>query len=236
MLPVTHATSSGKVLPVNEHDQPAAAPQENRPAAPSQAQRPRGDRAARIRHVLTSRAAGWVTAAVLAGAVAALAAVDATAPSPPVVPAVFRVARPGFAGLPPGAGPAQMPILISPGRRFAGSPRAIRVRLGTVVPVFPGGPFIRPDLASGLGPALGRGELTTPFGNLVAGTAGAVSRSGFTIMDGSRTVTVHEQSTTVYRRSGRPAPASAVTRGAHVAVLGSLSGSVLTANLVAVLS
>jgi hypothetical protein len=80
-------------------------------------------------------------------------------------------------------------------------------------------------------------RIMSPFGQVVAGTVGSVSGSTFTVTGppGGQTFTVREQSSTAYRKSGSPAAASAVTKGAHVAVLGSLTGTTMTATVVAVL-
>jgi hypothetical protein len=78
--------------------------------------------------------------------------------------------------------------------------------------------------------------LAGPFGQVAAGTVRSVSSSGFTITTAAgQQVTVTERPTTTYRKAGSPAKASAVTRGETVAVLGSLSGSKITATVVAVL-
>jgi hypothetical protein len=87
--------------------------------------------------------------------------------------------------------------------------------------VLPGGPLT--------------GVFMAPFGQVVAGTVSSVSSAGFTITARSgQKLAVVEQRTTTYRKAGKPASESAVTRGVTVAVLGSLNGSKITASVVAV--
>jgi Domain of unknown function (DUF5666) len=75
-----------------------------------------------------------------------------------------------------------------------------------------------------------------PFGQVAAGTVSSVSASGFTLTTGAgQHVTVTEKPSTTYRKAGAPATASAITRGAAVAVLGSQNGLNMTATVVAVL-
>lgn len=231
------------------------------------------DRAARVRRALASRAAGWVVAAVLAGAVAALAVVDATASPVIAGPVAFRVGGapmkgfvqqvPAGPGGPMTVGPGAMipgrAIVIAPGGQFTMGPVQFPGRPGAPARAVPGGQIsvgpggqvtiwprgirtclVGPGWAVPGGPVFRPGPgwamLTTPFGNVVSGTVGSVSGTGFTVRAGSRTVTVREQPSTVYRKAGRLVPASAVTKGARVAVIGSLNGSVLTASIVAVLA
>lgn len=101
--------------------------------------------------------------------------------------------------------------------RFAaddGSVRPGQARVG-------GGPFSR--------------VLAGPVGQVAAGTVSSVSASGFTLTTGAgQHITVTEKPSTSYRKAGSPATASAVTRGAAVAVLGSLNGLNMTATVVAV--
>jgi hypothetical protein len=197
-----------------------------------------------------------VVAAVLAGAVVALAVTEATA-QPAFVGMGVPFAAPGNvrlhisqAKLPPGAG----------GRVFVGPPGQVVIgpagRVAQIVPggpvqVGPGGPVqVSPGGQVAVGPG-GAGSwrvvpfpglrpsgarLMTPFGQVVAGTVGSVSGSSFTVTaPGGQPVTVNEQSSTVYRKAGNPAAASAVTRGVSVAVLGTPSGSAISAIEVAVL-
>jgi hypothetical protein len=80
------------------------------------------------------------------------------------------------------------------------------------------------------------GEFLVPFGLVVTGTVGSVSSSSFTISTpGGKALTIDEQSATVYRSAGRPAASSIVKHGARVAVLGSASGSKISATEVVVL-
>jgi len=171
--------------------------------------------------VLASRAAGWVAAAALAGAIVAVSVTGLTTPSVTelITPSAARIAvraplgAAGQVRVGPGEGRIRVigpwgPALVVPGQWN--------------VRVVPSGPF--------------GGVFAAPFGRVVAGTVSSVSSSGFTITTGpGQKVTVVEQSSTTYRKAGSPASASAVTRGVIVAVLGSLSGSKFTATAVAVL-
>lgn len=190
----------------DEHEQPVDPAPPPAPATPGPAvaaepgEPPQpGSGAPRLRGVITSRAAGWVVATALAGAVVALSV-------------TWGGARPGEVALrvPPGAaGIARL----GPGQALVG--RGLPFRLGVRAPA---------------------SEFLVPFGLVVTGTVGSVSSSTFTInTPGGRTVTVDEQSSTVYRNAGRPASATVVTRGTRVAVLGSASGSKISATEVAVL-
>jgi hypothetical protein len=166
----------------------------------------------RLRGVLTSRAAGWVAATALAGAVVALSITTATMRSAPIAgPGRFIVAgRPG-----------NVQVYVSPG--------------GRQVVGIPAGPLVRRVLPFGVGSRVLGGEVTTLFGRVVVGTVGSASSASFTIRTGAdQSVTVEEQSSTAYLKAGSPASASVVTPGARVAVLGSLSGSKLSATAVAV--
>ncbi len=204
---------------------------------------PRRGRA--VRRALTSRAAGWVVAAVLAGAVTALSVVLATGATSPSVVAVrgpFRAMGPVLFGpggvpfVPPGAVRRGVVAPVPPGAGWVEVGPAGRMQ----VSVGPGGEVIQRvapfPLLPGLPPGVKfTGQFRTPFGQVAAGTVGTVSPPGFTITMGGQTVTVVEQPSTVYRKAGSPAAASAVTRGARVAVLGTQSGSKITAIVVAVL-
>ena len=207
---------------------------------PAAGQPERHRRGAAARKALTSRAAGWVVATALAGAVVALSVVLATGSSPSVV-----AVRAPFG--------AMGPVVVGPG----GPARQIHARMGVIqaVPgglrvvtpakVFgPGGVQVAApgwswaiSVPPGFGPGPGAGRIMSPFGSVAAGTVGSVSSSSFTLTGpGGQTVTVAEQSSTAYRKAGSPVAASAVTRGARVAVLGSLTGSKMSALVVAVLS
>jgi hypothetical protein len=166
-----------------------------------------------------------VVAAALVGALVPVSVGWATSPSAVTVNRPF-------------AGPGQVRVL--PGMMQVAPAGALgRFRPGRVharmappfAQVVPGGARIAklPPLASGR-------SVTTPFGSVVAGTVSSVSGSGFTLKTAAgRTLTVTEQSSTSYRTAGQPASASAVTRGARVLVLGTQSGSKLSASAVAVL-
>jgi hypothetical protein len=176
------------------------------PADPGVPPPPRPGRGPRIRSVITSRVAGWVVATALAGAVVALSV-------------TWAGTRHGEIGLPfrPGA---ERITLVGPGQELLG-PRGPLAR--HVAPLMPG--------VRGQG-----GEFVVPFGLVVTGTVGSVASSSFTISTpGGKTLTIDEQSATVYRSAGRPAASSIVKNGARVAVLGSASGSKISATEVVVL-
>jgi hypothetical protein len=226
--------------PPAEPQQPAEppAPGGTSPITMPAASQPQpGHRGAAVRKALTSRGAGWVVAAVLAGAVVALSVVLATSPSGVAVQVPFRAVGPAFVG--PGGV-----------RVFYGPPRSIHMRMGSIsiAPgqvrmagpwaqvVAPGGAISWRVLPSGALPGAVAGRLISPFGPVVFGTVGSVSSSSFTLTGGGQPVTVDEQSSTLYRQAGNTVSASAVTSGARVAVLGTPDGSKITAIAVAVLS
>ncbi|HZC41653.1 MAG TPA: hypothetical protein VE343_13330 [Streptosporangiaceae bacterium] len=184
----------------------------------------RRGRARWARGVLAHPAAGWVVAAALLGALVPVSVGWATSPSAVTVNRPF--AGPGGVRVLPGmmqVGPPGAPGGLRPGR--------VHARMAPpFAQVVPGGRIAKlPPLASGR-------SVTTPFGSVVSGTVGTVSGSGFTLKTAAgRTLTVTEQPSTSYRKAGQPASASAVTRGARVLVLGTQSGSKLSASAVAVL-
>lgn len=195
--------------PVSEPQQPAGRP----------------GRARWARGVLAHPATGWVVAAALLGALVPVSVGWATSPSAVTVNRPF--AGPGQVRVFPG----KMQV-IPPGAAGGLRPGRVYARMAPpFAQVVPGGARIAklPPLAPGR-------IVTTPFGSVVSGTVGSVSGSGFTLRTaGGRTLTVTEQSSTSYRKAGKPASASAVTRGARVLVLGTQSGSKLSASAVAVL-
>jgi hypothetical protein len=229
----------------------APAPGATSPATVPVAGQPQRRRAQAVRKGLTSRAAGWVVAAVLLGAVVALSVVLATGTTQSVVAVrgPFGAMGPVFygPGVPPGAVRQRFAVSVpaGPGWAVVAGPAGAswvavppgKIRMG----VRPGGMIVSQVVPFGLPPrqVLGPGKLIgqfmSPFGQVVGGTVGSVSSSSFTVTVGGKTVTVAEQPSTVYRKAGSPATASAVTRGARVAVLGSQSGSKITAIVVAVL-
>jgi hypothetical protein len=189
-------------------------------SAPAAAGQPGGPSASggarRAGRVLTSRAAGWMAAVALAGALVAVSVTGLTTPSVTglVTPSVARIA----ARVPPGA-LTQIRVVPAGGHLRVISPQ----RAGIVVPgrIVPAVPFSR--LFAG------------PFGQVAGGTVSSVSAAGFTVITGAgQHVTVTEKPSTTYRKAGSPATASAVTRGAAVVVLGSLNGLNMTATVVAV--
>ena len=179
------------------------------------APRARSGGAHRLGSALTSRVAGWVVAAALAGAIVAVSLTGLTTPSVTgfVTPSGAQITVRGPLGA---------------SRQIVAGPRRAQVRV-----IAPGGPVLVMP-----GQVVPGGPLTrvfvAPFGQVVAGTVSSVSSSGFTITARSgQKLAVVEQGTTTYRKAGRPASASAVTRGVNVAVLGSLNGSKMTASVVA---
>lgn len=229
--PGTHRpakATSEKVSFVSEQEEPATVPEHGVPATvPSQYSAPAG-RPGRARghyawRVASGRGTGWAVAAVLAGAVVGLSIIDANSSSLGG-PVAFRSvigAVPGKVAIgPPGPGAAGGIQMIAPGGGAVGGPA------GLLLPGLP---------PAGIKQGLANGPLTTPFGQVVTGTVGSVSKSAFTVTTpGGQSVNVTEQSSTAYRKAGSPASASAVTKGAQVWVLGSQSGSSLAATEVAV--
>jgi hypothetical protein len=199
--------TSGAALP------PGAAPPESGTAPPGSGGPSAYGGARRAGSVLTSRAAGWLAAAALAGALVAVSVTGLTTPSVTglVAPSAARIA----VGVPPGAF-RQVRVVPAGGLVRFIAPQAAIDLPGRIIP---GGPV-----------------LAGPFGQVAAGTVSSVSASGFTLTTGAgQHVTVTEKPSTTYRKAGGPATASAVTRGAAVAVLGSQHGLNMTATVVAVL-
>lgn len=226
---------------------------------------PGRSRSSAVGAVLTSRGAGWAAATLLAGAVVALSILLAESPGAgpvavvrgaPVGPgrAVFAGPGPAVSGGPGGevfagpGGPAKIsvapPAFARPGQISA------RLRPAPVIQrIAP--PAAGPGLAPAFGPVAGPGaglgfriaprqggaQFMTAIGEVVTGTVTGVSGSKVTLTTvPGQTVTVTEQASTVYRKAGKPASASAVTKGARIWVLGSGSGSALSATVIAVLS
>jgi hypothetical protein len=213
---------------VSENEQPddsgAVAPDErDGPTEPvtasaspaADAPRARSGGAHRLGSALTSRVAGWIVAAALAGALVAVSVTGLTTPSVTgfVTPSAAQITLHGPLGA---------------RRQIIAVPRRAQVRIA------PGGPvLVMPGQVVPGGPLAG--VFVAPFGQVVAGTVSSVSSAGFTITARSgQKLAVVEQGTTTYRKAGRPASASAVTRGVTVAVLGSLNGTKITASVVAV--
>lgn len=225
----THDKAAKKAVLVSENEQPAdsgaAAPDErDEPTEPvtasaapaADAPRSRSGGARRLGSALTSRMAGWIVAAALAGAIVAVSVTGLTTPSVTgfVTPSAAQITVHGPLG-------ARRQIIAIP------RPAQFRVTAPAgpvlVMPaqIVPGGPI--------------SGVFVAPFGQVVAGTVSSVSSAGFTVTARSgQKLAVVEQRTTTYRKAGRPASASAVTRGVTVAVLGSLNGTKITATVVAV--
>jgi hypothetical protein len=157
-----------------------------------------------------------VAAAALAGALVAVSVTGLTTPSVTglVGPSAARIS----VRVPPGA-LRQIRVVPAGGQVRVLSPQRAVVVPGRIVPAVP----------------FGR-ALASPFGQVAAGTVSSVSASGFTLTTGAgQHVTVTEKPSTTYRKAGSPATASAVTRGAAVAVLGSQHGLNMTATVIAVL-
>jgi hypothetical protein len=95
----------------------------------------------------------------------------------------------------------------------------------------PGGGF-----AGGLGSGSGGSNArSAPASEGASGTVGSVSTSGFTISTSAgQQVTVDEASSTTYQNGSSPTSASAVTPGEPVLVLGTTSGTTITATQVIV--
>jgi hypothetical protein len=214
---------------VSENEQPAdsgaVAPDERdgsaepvtASASPSAgAPRSRSGGARRLGSALTSRVAGWVVAAALAGAIVAISVTGLTTPSVT-----------GFST--PSAAQITVPGPLGATRQILAGPRRAQVRV-----IAPAGPvLVMPGQVVPGGPL--SGVFVAPFGQVAAGTVSSVSSAGFTITTRSgQTLAVVEQRTTTYRKAGRPASESVVTRGVTAAVLGSLNGSKITASVVAV--
>jgi hypothetical protein len=87
----------------------------------------------------------------------------------------------------------------------------------------------------GSGPGGGSNARSGPAAGGSSGTASGVSASGFTLTTAAgQKVTVHEPSGTTYEKGTSAASASAVTAGAPVLVLGTTSGTTITATQVIV--
>jgi hypothetical protein len=95
----------------------------------------------------------------------------------------------------------------------------------------PGGGF-----GGGLGSgSAGSNARSGPASGGASGTVGSVSTSGFTISTSAgQQVTVDEASSTTYQEGSSPTSASAVTPGEPVLVLGTTSGTTITATQVIV--
>jgi hypothetical protein len=101
-------------------------------------------------------------------------------------------------------------------------------------------PFARPTPVSPLPAPIGPGQ-GSPFGGRfgdlgVAGTVTSVGSGSFSVKGvGGQTVTVDEQSSTIYAQGATKATVAAVTTGSRVLVLGSRSGTIVKAMRVIVL-
>jgi hypothetical protein len=183
---------------------------------------------------LTSRVAGWVVAAALAGALVAVLVTGAVQPGLVAVRGPFPGPK---AQIVPGG-----PMLLPPGAQVAGPGMQVVGPGGRVL--VPGGPAMRVvgpgrvswriALPHQIRPGAFRSGVVSPFGRVTLGTISSVSGSSFTVTGGGQKLTVKEQSSTIYRKGSSAASKSAVTRGARVAVLGSPNGSQITAFVVVV--
>src|SRR6185437_10852294 len=89
--------------------------------------------------------------------------------------------------------------------------------------------------AGGPGSGGGSNARSGPAAGGSSGTASSVSTSGFTLTTAAgQKVTVHEASATTYEKGTSAASASAVTAGETVLVLGTTSGTTITATQVIV--
>jgi hypothetical protein len=92
---------------------------------------------------------------------------------------------------------------------------------------------IQPTVWAGLGGA--SNARSGPASGGTVGTVGSVSKSSFTVSTAARQkVTVHEASSTQYKKGTNSTSASAITRGKSVLVLGTTSGTTITATQVTV--
>ena len=98
-----------------------------------------------------------------------------------------------------------------------------------------GGPTSSGGAAGGPGSGGGSNARSGPAAGGSSGTASGVSTSGFTLTTAAgQKVTVHEASATTYEKGTSAASASAVTTGETVLVLGTTSGTTITATQVIV--
>jgi hypothetical protein len=116
---------------------------------------------------------------------------------------------------------------------------SVALALGNPSPTVVRPPVVRPGQVSPLPTPAGPGS-RAPFGgglNLgVAGTVTSVGSGTFSVKGtGGQTVTVDEQSSTVYEQGAAIAAAAAVTTGSRVLVLGTRSGTVVKATRVVIL-
>lgn len=89
--------------------------------------------------------------------------------------------------------------------------------------------------AGGPGSGGGSNARSGPAAGGTSGTASGVSTSGFTLTTAAgQKVTVHEASATTYKKGTSAASPSAVTTGESVLVLGTISGTTITATQVIV--
>jgi hypothetical protein len=92
--------------------------------------------------------------------------------------------------------------------------------------------------SAGGGPGSGSGGSNARSGPAAGGSSGtvaSVSTTGFTLTTSAgQKVTVKEASSTTYQNGTSPAPASAITAGEPVLVLGTTSGTTITATQVTV--
>jgi hypothetical protein len=90
--------------------------------------------------------------------------------------------------------------------------------------------------AGGLGPGGGGSNARSgPASGGASGTVGSISTSGFTMTTSAgQKVTVRDASSTTYQKGTSPTSASAITTGEPVLVLGTTSGTTITASQVVV--
>jgi hypothetical protein len=114
---------------------------------------------------------------------------------------------------------------------------SVALAVGNSSPTAVRPPVVRPAPASPLPTPAGPGS---PFGgrlNLgVAGTVTSVGSGTFSVKGvGGQTVTVDEQSSTIYQQGATTTTAAAVTTGSRVLVLGTRSGAAVKATRVVIL-
>jgi hypothetical protein len=92
-----------------------------------------------------------------------------------------------------------------------------------------------PGPGHGSGPGGGSNARSGPASGGSAGTVGSVSTSSFTLSTSAgQNVTVNEAPSTTYQKGTSSTSSNAVTKGAHVLVLGRTSGTTITATQVIV--
>ncbi|HEY0561216.1 MAG TPA: hypothetical protein VGD03_13080 [Frankiaceae bacterium] len=119
---------------------------------------------------------------------------------------------------------------------LAGAVAGLTVALTTASAAPAASPAPSPAPAGSAAPGGGSNARSGPAAGGASGTVGTVSSSGFTLTTAAgQGVTVDEASATAFQNGTVPASASAVTTGETVLVLGTTSGTTITATQVTVL-